>query len=166
MDSLLRALNSFSLNIKNDSDFDDLISKMEDIHTDDANEEWDIVTHNYSKLRYLDQLIKLYDFPETCKFVKILHLVLSDIDKKNQYYLRELVWESDTYHEEYAQIQDFIEKSLNENNPFEKIKHILQAYSLFIPIIEDYRSERFVDCVQDQDFIEKVESVAKRRKLN
>jgi hypothetical protein len=79
--------------------------------------------------------------------------------------LSELNWEDDNK-EEFEYVHDLFEKSLNQNNPFDKIKMILEAYDYFIPVIEEYRSERFVDCVQDQDFIEKVESVAKRRKLN
>jgi hypothetical protein len=166
MDSLLHVLNSFTISeTKTESEFDDLISNMENLDTYDPDEEWDVITANYSKLRYIDHLIELYDFPETKLFVSLLTKVLDSIDKKNQYYLCNLSWENEDYSEECAKVETLFEQSLNQNNPFLKIKYILDAYKIFIPIIEYYRNEKYVDCVDDTEFIKTIENINKRRKI-
>ncbi len=167
MDNLLNALNSFNISDNKSSDaFDEILSKMDNLYTHDANEEWETLTGNYSKLRYLDLMIDNYDFPETKVFIDLLHSVLSEIDKKTQFYLSELNWEDDNK-EEFEYVHDLFEKSLNQNNPFDKIKMILEAYDYFIPVIEEYRSERFVDHdIDNLIFVKEIKSMRKKRKLN
>ena len=167
MDSLLRALETFSVSqTKTESEFDEMLSRMETLQTHDPDAEWDTLTGNYSKIRYLDLMISNYDFPETKIFVDVLHSVLTDIDKKTEYYLSELNWDDDNK-EEYEYIRDLFEKSLNENNPFDKIKMVLEAYDTFIPIIEDYRTERFVDHnIDNLVFVKEIKTMRKKRKLN
>ena len=167
MDNLLNALNSFNISDNKSSDaFDEILSKMDNLYTHDANEEWETLTGNYSKLRYLDLMIDNYDFPETKVFIDLLHSVLSEIDKKTQFYLSELNWEDDNK-EEFEYVHDLFEKSLNQNNPFDKIKMVLEAYDYFIPVIEEYRSERFVDHdIDNLIFVKEIKSMRKKRKLN
>ena len=167
MDSLLRAMENFRFTpTKNVGDFDEFISKIDSLYTNDADDEWDTVTDIYSKILYLNCLIENYDFPETDMFKQVLSNILDGIDKKNQYYLNELNWDDDELQEELDIIREAFEKSLNQNCSFLRIKYILEAYSVLIPMIEDFRKEKFVDIIEDPEFIQKVESVSKRRKLN
>jgi len=162
MDSLIDAINNFNiLEDKSDEIFDDLIYKMEILDTSDSEIEWDIIKSNYSKLRYLNHLIDEYDFPETQKFLKVLSTILDNIDSMTQYYLKELDWASDeNIKEECVQVKLLFEESLNINLPIKKLKIILSAYDIFIPIIQDFRNERFVEIV-DEPFLE---NLVKKRK--
>ena len=166
MDSLINAINSFKiLENKSEEIFDDLISKMEILDTSDSEIEWDVLKSNYSKLRYLNHLIDNYVFPETKKFSRILISILNGIDSMTQYYLKELDWDSEeNMKEECLETKVLFEKSLNIYFPIEKLKTILLAYDIFIPIIESFRKERFVDLVDDQPFLEITGSLIKKRK--
>lgn len=167
MDTLLRALNSCTLSKSmNKNDFDDIIRSVESLHTDDADEEWDTLSANYSKLLYLSHLIEFYEFPETEKFKEILIHIINEIDKKNQYYLSELSWDDHAIQEELDFVKEFFEKSLNEQNIFTRIKYILEGYSVLIQVIEDFRNEKFVNYIEDPVFIQSVETIHKRRKIN
>jgi hypothetical protein len=164
MDSLLHALNTFSISkTKTEQDFDDIIDGIIACDLKDPDSEWIAIVSNYSKLRYLDHLIDFFEFPETDKFKSILNTVLDDVDKKNQYYLSELNWGEEELQLEFDEIQNLFLKSLNEHNPFTKIKYILEGYAIFIPIIEDFRSEEFKD-ILDTRFLTTVDSLTKKRK--
>ena len=44
---------------------------------------------------------------------------------------------------------------------------VLEAYDTFIPIIEDYRTERFVDHnIDNLVFVKEIKTMRKKRKLN
>jgi hypothetical protein len=171
MDSLLRAMTTFSVSqTKTETEFDDMLSRMETLETSEtcnSDIEWDILTCNYSKLRYLNYLMDAYDFPETEKFNTILMRTLESIDKKNQYYLMELDWDEDSIRKELNQIADLFEKSLNCNVPSLKLTYIIDAYDMFVPIIEDFRREKFVDHFDNNvQFVEDLNSLKKRRRID
>ena len=167
MDSLVNAMYSFKIT-KNqetfDNDLDSLILKIDGLSTSDPDLEWDTIKSNYSKLRYTNHLIEFYDFKEIKKFVMALSKFLDYIDTINQYYIKQLSWDEEEHSEDFSEILDLFTKSLNLNDPFEKLKTILKAYKIFIPIIEVYREEKFVEFIDDQDFLKEVTSLEKKRK--
>jgi hypothetical protein len=167
MDSLINGLKKFQIN-KDETEFDKLISEFTILDTDSAEEEWLILKLNYSKLKYLNNLIDTYEFPETKKFISVLKKILKGIDSMNQYYLCEINWERDnneTIKEECIQVKTLFEQSLNIYYPIEKLKMILSAYDIFIPIIEKFRQETFVEIIDDQKFLEQTDSLLKKRKF-
>ena len=87
------------------------------------------------------------------------------IDKQTQYYLRELSWDcSDSeLDEEIYEVKLLFETSLNIQNATERLRCVLNAYDLFIPIIEDFRKEKFCDIIDDEDFLEEFKPNKKRR---
>jgi hypothetical protein len=167
MDSLINALNSFQF-VENKSEdvFDQLISDFKINLTEDSDTEWETITSNYSKLLYLNHLIDVFEFPETKQFLTILNKVLCDIDKKNNQYLHELTWEEEEHEQNFLNIQNLFEQSLYCSKPTEKLKLILESYRILIPIIEGYRKEKFVEYIDDQNFLSDIYNVNKRRRLN
>ena len=163
MDSLIHALNTFTVK---EGSLDELISKIESVDIYDPEEEWVIISTNYSKMRYLSQLITFYSFPETEKFKAALLDVLNEIDKKNSYYLYGLTWEDSEYESEFNEIKKLLEESLTLTNPFEKLKIIMKSYRIFIPIIEDFRKEKCLDCMEDTLFLHKFDNLVKKRKYS
>jgi len=170
MDSLIHAITSFKLSDdKKDEIFDNLISQFETLDTHDPESEWETITSNYSKLLFLHHNIISFEFPETEKFKQVLMNVLSQIDKKNNYYLNELIWDIDGINDKVKDdcdyIQELFHKSLQMIDPLPKLQVIMEAYTIFIPILEDFRNEKIVEYVDDQQFLEEFQSLKKKRKI-
>ena len=163
MDSLLHAMNTFTVK---EGSLDDLISKTESVQINDPDDEWVVICKNYSKIKYLSQLITFFSFPETVKFKSTLLDVLNEIDKKNKYYLYELTWEETEYEPEFNEIKELFEQSLKLTDPFEKIKVIMNSYKIFIPIIEDYRREKCINYIDDPLFLHRFDKFIKKRKYS
>ena len=170
MDALLRTLTVFSISdTKSEAQFDEILSKMETLETIDSDFEWETLTGNYSKLRYLDHLMDYYHFPETEKFNGILIKALESIDKKNQYYLRTFDWgeQNEEIKEELAPVQQLFEKSLNTNIPSYKLTYTLEAYDILMPIIEEFRKEKFIDHFDNEiEFVKELNRLKKRRRID
>ena len=184
MDNLINILESCSLNLKT-VDLDNLLDKLdlgseydtesecesesdeylEDLSDPDFN--WERINKNINSMRYIKQLIDTYDFPETIKFKNILNKILYNIDKQNKSYLFYLNWEDKhIYYPECCEIKKLLEQSLKINNPFEKLNVIVEAYNKFVPIIEFYRKEKCIEGLHDENLIDDIEQLKKKRKLN
>jgi hypothetical protein len=166
MDSLLNALTTFSVSPNKSQElFNDLLSKVEQLTTHDPDEEWGTLSLNFSKLKYIDYLITNFDFPESEAFTEYLTSFLKEIDKKNQYYIDTLNFESDSsIQHEGKMIKCIFENSFGMENPLEKLKSILKAYSILVEIIEEIREEHYTEIVDDDEFIEETESFKRKRK--
>ena len=72
MDELLSSLNKFKIS-KNENDFnndlDDVITKFNNQDFHDPNYEWETLCLNFSKLKYLDEIISEFYIPESNKFL-------------------------------------------------------------------------------------------------
>jgi hypothetical protein len=154
MDQLLKSLDNFKLGI---SGIDEIISEFDNLSTQDNNHEWEMLIANYSKLRYLENMeFELSGLDSFRRFME-------QIDKITQRYLREVNWDSDfEFIDESLEIKYNLSNSLNNNNPFKKLKYIVRAYDILVPIVEDFRKEKFVDIIEDLDFIK----TFKKRRLN
>ena len=168
MDSLISAIHNFSIT-KNKSTFDDelneIVFKFEKFDYHDSDYEWDIIKTNYSKIRYINELIECYEIPESNIFINKLTEFLENIDKMTQYYLKSISFmhEEDYIQTDCDRIKKLFEKSLNVNDIFKKFKIILEAYSIFVDVIKDFRNETFSDHINDLDFLENFGRIKKRR---
>ena len=165
MDDLISSLQSFA--ISNDEkifeeSLNDMVIKMSNLSSSDPNKEWTDLTTNYSKLKYLKNLIHSFNVLPNF-FITPFDIFMRDIDKMSQYYLKEIDW----YHSEHLlhgdciDIQRYLEESLNSNNSTEKLNIILKAYDILILIAEDCRRESYKYTLSDKDFL----NTFKKRRL-
>ena len=155
MDDLINLLKNCVVDSKKfDEGLDELISNLK-IKEDDPNKEWETISENYSKLKHLHRLINFYKItvlPE--KFKECLTLFFIDIDKTNQYYLRTLDWDSEPFFlDKIKLIKNSLENSLNISDPYEKLEIIIKAYFMFLPIIEYFRKDKFIENITDIQFL-------------
>jgi hypothetical protein len=101
-----------------------------------------------------------YNYNLNKNFYDLLSLFIESIDKSTQYYIKNIHFSDDLSEE--LEIENFLNKSLNTNDINNKILYIIEAYKLLIPIIEDFRQEKY-DYSVDQNFKETFSS--KRLKL-
>jgi len=172
MEELLECLAKFAVSdqskesfISFDNSLDDVINKFENLNETDPNEEWDILKTNFSKLRFIDDTLENAEIINYPKFLESLKKFMEQIDKTTQKYIEKIDW-SDQGPELQSDaniIFDNFEKSLNINDPIKKLKIVLNAYTIFIPIVEKIRKERHRDFIDDEDFLNNF--YVKRRKI-
>ena len=153
MDDLIYLLENCKVDsVKFDDGIDTLISNLQ--LNDSSDQEWETLSENYSKLKHIHRLINYFKVNNTEKFKKYLNVFLEEIDKTNQYYLRELDWESElSFLNKMMEIKNMLEVSLNMNDPYEKLEFIIKAYFMLLPIIEYYREDKFVENIRDIQFL-------------
>lgn len=107
----------------------------------DCEQEWEILRENFNKIKYIHELINHYDYQLNNKFFDIMTKYIDEIDKSTQYYLKNIEWgdDDDELRWSYDEIVSFFHDSLNTSNVLDKIKILLKAYNILIPIIEDFR---------------------------
>jgi hypothetical protein len=150
MELLIKSIEHFAIS-QNEQTFDncldEIIFRVNNLYTVDAEFEWKSLRENYSKIKYLNELLNFYNIKQTKKFVTLIGIFLESIDKTTQMYLREINWDDN------PTIQDYLLNSLNAQNPLHKLGLVLKAYQLLVPIIEGYRNETFIPQIKDQNFI-------------
>ena len=157
MDSLIKSIKKFSITNDRDefeSSLDSVIDKMESLKTE--NLEWDLLKLNYSKLRYLNHTLEKsnLNLESNKKFLFSLSRFMEYIDKTTQYYLQKVDWESqDECPDKAKNIYNHFVTSLNENDSIKKMKEILTAYSLLVPIIEEMNKDKYIEIIDDEDFL-------------
>lgn len=153
MEDLIHLLKNCKVDsVKFDVGIDALISNLQ--LNDSSDQEWETLSENYSKLKHIHRLINYFKVNNTEKFKKYLNVFLEEIDKTNQYYLRELDWESElSFLDKMIEIKNMLEVSLNMNDPYEKLEFIIKAYFMLLPIIEYYRKDKFVENITDIQFL-------------
>ena len=166
MDALIDSLESFRFSNNKtqfDIDLDNVINQFKQQTIPDTDQEWDTICSNYSKIKYLDEMIKYFYIPDSEKFLFALNRFTERLDVINLRYLTEINWEKRPS-EVTSEIKRLLELSYYENDTIGKIGYCLQAYKRFIPIIEDVRNEKYNgDIYEDNDFIEDFNF--KRRRL-
>ena len=163
LDSLIHLLQNTVIYTKKsfEDELDGLMGSLS-IKKYNSDDEWDVLSENYSKLNYLFELINFYEIPSKDKFNECLEIFLKEIDRINQFYLKEINWENDPNIDfEGTEIEFLLRKSLNLNNQIEKLKTIVDAYKLFVPIVADIRNQEIVNEIKDEEFLQ----VFKKRKL-
>jgi hypothetical protein len=177
MDDLIKSVKQFS--IKNDAsefenNLDTICSKMQDLETNQNYVEWEILKSNYSKLRYLDYLIEgksIFSIKKTdlpAKFYESLDAFLEKMDHEIKHYFECIDFELDEYEPKLLRktkkIKKLFEESLNCNESIKKMKLILEAFNILIPIAEGLTKEKFKDQIEDREFLKTF--TFKRQKIN
>ena len=153
MESLIGIIQKFGITQDEmylDNSLDHLIENFDKLSNNDADDEWERLKSNYSKLKYLNELINFYHIPDLTKFKITLGKFMESIDTVTQYYLRNI-----TTWDEEEMILKYLEESLNSYDPILKMGKIIKAYSLLVPEIEIIRNEKWRYNINDRDFLDK-----------
>jgi hypothetical protein len=167
MDELIKSIENFRVSNdseKFDADLDDVITKLNQqdlLH--DPQFEWELLCSNYSKLKYLNDIIKHYYIPESDNFFRSLIKCMDNIDKTTNRYIAEFDWDHEKKHNRDApEILLYLTRSTTEKDPIDRMHFCLKAYKKLIALVEFYRSEKYVGSL-DKDFVQ--EFNFKRRKM-
>jgi len=176
MDNLIYLLKNVHI-LQNENYFEECIDKLSKLNTrgnDDGNDdnydevyepsqlEWECLSENFSKLKYIDELINFYFIPCEEKFKSLLHKFLRDLDKKNQYYLDEIYWEEEEDQNSALRIEEVLSTSLYEKCPYTKLKLIIEGYGLLVNMVEETHGEKHDPVVRDPEFLQ----TFKKQRLN
>lgn len=153
IDELTTVIQRFVI-IQNETRFESelsfICSKMESVEFE-KDEKWEILQNNYSKLKYLYEVVNFYYLPNDGKFIKTLNLFMEKVDIQTKYYIKTINWKSDSdYKEDADLIKEFMEKSVNEQNPIEKLIHMYKAYKILVSVVEDIRGEKCETTVEPE----------------
>jgi len=170
MDQIIETINQFTID-NNDMDidksFDIVMGKLFTLDTVDFDYEWHLITSNYSKLRYLNDIVKNFYVPETDKFLDSLTSFMSVLDRTNVFYLENIdfnYYKDQDIKIKALKIKEFLEDSLNKSDPIEKLTLVIKGYDLFVPIAEYFRKDRYVENINDFYFLNEFD--VKRNKIN
>lgn len=172
IDALTSSIELFGLtqNEKHfDKDLDTLVNIMKVVSIDkeaESQKNYTELKANYTKLKYLHELINFYNMPITGKFIDTLEVFMVTIDKKTQLYLETIKWYDPDieFHNKCVKIKRSLELSLSVSNPLTKLQLVVDAYKILVPIIEQDRNEIIEDFV-DISFRELFEAPRKRQKI-
>lgn len=144
----------------------------------DPEHEWKTLQENYSKLKYLKQLIKeLSEHKYSKYFHNPLVKFMDKIIEVNQYYLKNLNLDPRKYpdtstfnqidleslHELITLIRKHLEDSLSTNDPIQKLENTITAYSHLVVLAEDVRGEKITEYL-DPRFIDDFNPVKRQKK--
>jgi hypothetical protein len=115
--------------------------------------EWKKLNDNITKLNYFKNVFSKINKFNRIYFEKAFSKFMDKIDEVNQYYLRVIsfnledytntvgftIYDADTLKEMVVLISSSIDKSLNCNNLYTKLDHVLAAYSNLVLLAEDVR---------------------------
>ena len=163
MDSLIVSLEKFAIH-KDEKKFEnhlDIIMGNLNLNNlkEDADLEWDLLKSDYSKIRYICQLLNHYHYILPTKFFDLLKIFTDGLDKTTNIYIS--LMDEDTNGENcdeelrhyYKKIKKYFNESLESKNDVGKIELLLKGYDLLVPIIEDFRREKYYDNI-DEEFKE------------
>ena len=159
MNDLIKSIKNFSVTDNEEefeSSLDSVINKFQNLETE-QNCEWSLLKSNYSKLRYLNHTLEKsnLNLKTNNKFLFSLSRFMDYIDKITQIYLQNVNWENqDEFSIESKNIYKNLTNSLNTGDSIEKMKEVLFAYSILIPIIEDIHGEKYNEIIDDEDFLQ------------
>jgi len=170
IDELTESIRKFGVSRDNDtfdSELDFIMSKMSSVEIVNEPEDirWDHLQSDYSKLKYLSQLINFYYLPDTTNFRKSLSKFMDTLDSRTQYYLSEINWDDapPDILEDNLRIKEFFEMSLNENDPIERLNTVIKGYQILVPMVEVFRNEKHKHTLEP-DFLSEFERPTKRSK--
>jgi nitrogen regulatory protein PII-like uncharacterized protein len=162
MDEFIQSFQQFS--VTNDKEkfeesLEDVICKLNELNDLDA--EWKTLRSNYSKLKYLHELVEKYYIPDSQTFLRCLEKFLKKLDSVTEYYLDEIDWyDGNGLH---LKIKIQFEKSLQTNDCIEKLKYLMKGYSMLVGVVETIRNETCIENINNEF---KEEFNFKRRKMN
>jgi len=136
---------------------DEIIFQLDNLSTKDLNENWNFLVANYSKLKYLERMES--ELNENINLINSLRKFMEQIDKVSQHYLKEIIWD---FSHLYLKIKNKLIESINHNNPLIKLRYVIQAYDILVPIVEEIREQKYVEQIEDKEFIQ----TFKKRRIN
>jgi len=154
MDSLISALHNFQVTDNKDSFQDSLdliINQFDSLTHTDSDSHWELFRLNYSKMLYIQGLIKVIDFTEIDNFEKCIGSFMNYLDIQTQSYLKQIIWDFENYGEQ--NIKQLFEESLNLNKPLVRFHTLLTGYELMLTLIEEARGEKFTEILMDTSFV-------------
>jgi hypothetical protein len=155
MDFLIEQLHIFAIT-KNEKKFgqsvDELLTSLK-LTESDPDLEWETLKTNFSNIKYINEMMNHYDYSFGTHFYDLISQFVSRIDTATQFYIRNIDFEeTDSELKECCKtIKFYLESSLNENDITNKIRFVMYAYDLLIPIVEDFRREKYHEII-DQEF--------------
>jgi hypothetical protein len=168
IDALSNSIQKFSITHDEnrlDQDLDDIMSKINKVELCDPEENWVVLQTNYSKLKYLFECITYANVKSNKKFLDSLSKFMESIDETTQIYLDKIAWreENENNQKILCTTQNLFFDSLNKNDPIEKLNKLIQAYNIFVPIVEQIVGQ---ECKEDLDpsFLSAFEPHAKRQR--
>jgi hypothetical protein len=155
-------------------ELNDITDRLNQRLLDESDEEWEIIKENYSKLCCINSLIteitckstiKNFNFFNSEKFNLILTKIGEDVDSANLRYLSSIDWvEAKGFVDCSDEIEKLLRKSISSKINYLKIDYCLDAYRLFIPVIEDFRGETCnYDEIKDEQFVKEIDSLKRKR---
>jgi hypothetical protein len=139
-------LENDSVNIKNSSNIDSLLSKINEIKVHDSDAEWETILNNYENLLKFKNMKTISQKP--------FELFMEKIDSMNQYYLKNLDLTQETYSKEYhindvlsvqemvKEIETSLVESLNIKDSTKKLDYVLTAYKHMIRIVCEFTHKK------------------------
>jgi hypothetical protein len=138
MDSLINSIRKISVNKASVDDLVDSLNKFSVLGKRKAEVEYNEFSVNFKKLLKLNSFLNEMCYSEQLELVPKIKEFLDVLDRKTQYYLQEINWECDPEILEEAQdIAALFFSSLNCNDPFERLKFVLEAYTKIQIILDD-----------------------------
>jgi hypothetical protein len=133
------------VNINSENELDSLISKINEIKVHDSDFEWDRILENY------ENLIKFKNMDPVPP--KPFEVFMDKIDSMNQYYMKHIDLNPETYTREEGydnlsikdlvkEIKNSLEESLNIKDSSKKLNHVLIAYKHMIDITCEFTGKR------------------------
>ena len=166
IDALTDSISHFGI-IRDETNFeaelDFIISKMDNVEIK-SSDTWNILQENYSKLKYIYELVNFYNMPADGKFIENMKKFMELVDKQNQIYLCEIDWNDKYDNHKVLVIKRHLHTSLQRYNVFEKLSDVLCAYEILITVVEQIRGEKHKYFV-DPTFTEQFEQPIKRQKI-
>jgi hypothetical protein len=152
---------------KSENEIESLIDKFNESNIIDQEKEWNLLQENYSKLKYLNKLIKNNQVKTNKDFIKPFTNFINKIIKTNIYYVDHICLNPRKYtkkegfnnldiqsvRELISQIAEDLDRSIQDNDPFIKLEYTLSAYKYMIDIAEDIRSEKAKEIIPNE-FVE------------
>ena len=160
MDQLVDLISNFNIN-RNETEFEEsienVIYQLKKQEITDTDYEWETLCKNFNSILYLRDTIRNYYVPESEKFIDSLEIFMSKMDSINARYMSEIQWDQGE-HPDCEAIKDLLDRSYYASDPILKLEYCVNAYKLFVPVVESIRKEI---CL-----IKEPEHQFKRRRIN
>ena len=131
MESLIQSIRKISLNKDSVDELAEALENFSVLGKRKSELEYHEFDVNFKKILKLNSFLNKMCESEKIEIIPKLKEFLDILDKKTQYYLHEIKWdyESSELFETSQEISMLFFKSLNANDPFERLKYILDAYT-------------------------------------
>jgi hypothetical protein len=148
-----------------DSELNFIVGKMSDVKVE-TDDKWEILQANYSRLKYLHEVVNHYNLPTEGTFVSALHRFMENIDKQTLFYLQKVDWydRGSEFYIEAGVIKKCLESSVAQLDVFKKLEDVLKGYQILVCIVEDIRDEK-CETILDEEFLNEFAPRKKKQRV-